>query len=62
MEEESFDGKGEAISNLGKFVDVIKQFQNIDNDKNKHKSIFSQTFGSVIDAKAGFATTKNSLL
>jgi hypothetical protein len=53
MEEESFDGKDEAILNLGKIVDVIKQFQNIDNDKNKHKSDFFQTFGSVIDALAG---------
>jgi hypothetical protein len=50
VEEESFDGKDEAIPNLGKVVDVIKQFQNIDNNKNKYKSIFSQTFGSVIDA------------
>jgi hypothetical protein len=31
MEEESFDGKDEAIPNLGKVVDVIKQFQNINN-------------------------------
>jgi hypothetical protein len=29
MEEESFDGKDEAIPNLGKVVDVIKQFQKI---------------------------------
>ena len=53
MEEESFDGKDEAILNLGKLIDVINQFQNIDNDKNKVESIFVQTFGSVIDALAG---------
>lgn len=53
MEKESFDGKDEAIPNLSKFVDVIKQFQNIDNDKNKVESSFVQTFGSVIDAFAG---------
>jgi hypothetical protein len=53
MEKESFDGKDEAIPNLCKFVDVIKQFQNIDNDKNKVESSFVQTFGSVIDAFAG---------
>ena len=53
MEKESIDGKDEAIPNLCKFVDVIKQFQNIDNDKNKVESSFVQTFGSVIDAFAG---------
>jgi hypothetical protein len=53
MEEESFDGKDKAILNLGKLIDVINQFQNIDNDKNKVESIFVQTFGSVIDALAG---------
>lgn len=53
MEKESFDGKDEAILKLGKVVDVITQFQNMDNDNNKHKSDFYQTFGSVIDALAG---------